>query len=116
MPLSFLPLACLIVCGLVSTTTADDPTMAELEADNPVRPIPGAYLGHAFAVTDLPAAPDPERARLGRWLFFDTRLLRILSHHYADGAPTPSAANDVASYVLLGEDRLSKAKSRRGSL
>lgn len=49
-------------------------SLAELEADNPVRPVPGALLGHDFAVRDLPNAPDPLKARLGRWLFFDPRL------------------------------------------
>ena len=49
-------------------------TLEELEADNPVRPVPGALLGHDFAVSDLPTAPDPLKARLGRWLFYDTRL------------------------------------------
>ena len=83
--------------GVSGSAAEDGPTMAELDADNPVRPIPGAYLGHQFAVTDLPAAPDPERARLGRWLFYDTRLsfdgtLSCASCHRPENAfsePTP---------------------------
>lgn len=51
-----------------------DDQIAILDAANPVRPVPGALLGHEFAVSDLPVAPDAERARLGRWLFYDTRL------------------------------------------
>jgi cytochrome c peroxidase len=97
MLLPTLSLAGLVLFGLVSTFGEDGPTMAELEADNPVRPIPGAYLGHHFSVAELPAAPDPERARLGRWLFFDTRLsadnsLSCASCHQPEHAfsePTP---------------------------
>ncbi len=68
-----------------------------LEAANPVRPLPETPLGHEFALGDLPNAPDPERARLGRWLFFDTRLsaddsLSCASCHRPENAfsePTP---------------------------
>ncbi|MCB9898908.1 MAG: cytochrome-c peroxidase [Planctomycetes bacterium] len=46
----------------------------ELEADNPVRPVPGKLVGHDMAVDSLPDAPDAGRARLGRWLYYDTRI------------------------------------------
>lgn len=47
---------------------------ARLEAANPVRPLPAAPLGHDQSLADLARPPDPKKARLGRWLFFDRRL------------------------------------------
>ncbi len=49
-------------------------TVAELEAANPVRPLPEKLVGHEFALASVKHAPEPEKARLGRWLFFDGRL------------------------------------------
>lgn len=47
--------------------------VSELEADNPVRPDPPPPYGMEEFFAD--AAPlNPERVRLGRWLFFDRRL------------------------------------------
>ena len=71
-----LPFATLITLALVVACQSIpiQPTTAELETANPIRPVPGKLLGHEFAVSDLPVAPDPARARLGRWLYYDTRL------------------------------------------
>jgi cytochrome c peroxidase len=44
------------------------------EADNPVKPLPSPPLGVDSRFESLPVPPTPERVRLGRWLFFDTRL------------------------------------------
>src|SRR3954470_10621043 len=44
-----------------------------LEAANPLRALPGPPLG-LDGLDDLPSPPAPERVRLGRWLFYDTRL------------------------------------------
>jgi cytochrome c peroxidase len=44
------------------------------ESDNPLRPIPAAPLGIDIDLSRLPIPPTPQRARLGRWLFFDARL------------------------------------------
>ena len=44
------------------------------EADNPITPLPKAPLGIDVDLAKLPNAPTPERVRLGRWLFYDTRL------------------------------------------
>ena len=63
--------AVLSACVAVSHTVY---TMATLEADNPVRALPTDLVGHDLQLTDLPTAPDPEKARLGRWLYYDTRL------------------------------------------
>jgi cytochrome c peroxidase len=45
-----------------------------LEADNPVTPIPPAPFGMEEFFAASHVQPDPVRARLGRWLFYDTRL------------------------------------------
>lgn len=50
------------------------PTEAELDAANPVKPLPGKLLGHDQGLAELPNKPDPEKVRLGRWLYFDKRL------------------------------------------
>lgn len=73
----------LLVLGAVYVGSADDhgplgadrlPTLAELEAANPVRALPGELVGHDMLLTDIAQPPDPHRARLGRFLFYDTRL------------------------------------------
>jgi cytochrome c peroxidase len=46
----------------------------EWEAANPLQPIPVAPLGSDVDLAALPTPPTPERVRLGRWLFYDTRL------------------------------------------
>lgn len=45
----------------------------ELEAANPLLPLPMPPLG-IDRLGDLPSPPTPERVRLGRWLFYDSRL------------------------------------------
>lgn len=54
-------------------STASTPVPA-WEADNPVKPLPEAPLGAEVQLASLPKAPTPEQVRLGRWLFYDTRL------------------------------------------
>jgi cytochrome c peroxidase len=44
------------------------------EAANPIVPLPSGPLGTEIDLTALPDPPTPERVRLGRWLFYDTRL------------------------------------------
>jgi len=44
------------------------------EADNPVVPLPPVPLGAEIDLTALSEPPTPDRVRLGRWLFYDTRL------------------------------------------
>ena len=63
-----------VVAACASLMGSPAPTLVELEADNPVLPLPEAPLGFDFAVGDLKTKPDPERVRLGRWLFFDPLL------------------------------------------
>jgi len=63
---------------LASHAVASDVT--PWEAANPLKPIPDPPLGIGgeanppAKLTDLENAPTPETVRLGRWLFFDTRL------------------------------------------
>ena len=59
-------------CGY---TPATDSTESALhEGDNPIRAIPAAPRGLDIVLTALAVPPTGERVRLGRWLFFDTRL------------------------------------------
>ncbi|MBI3893923.1 MAG: cytochrome-c peroxidase [Candidatus Wallbacteria bacterium] len=53
---------------------ASAPTLERLEKANPVAPIPASPLGIERKLAELPKPPEPERVRLGRWLFFDKRL------------------------------------------
>jgi cytochrome c peroxidase len=41
---------------------------------NPVMPVPTPPVGPDVDLAALPDPPTPERIRLGRWLFYDTRL------------------------------------------
>lgn len=47
---------------------------AALDRDNPVRPLSPPPLGMEAFFAAAPQRPDPARARLGRWLFYDARL------------------------------------------
>src|SRR4051812_9124618 len=67
-----LAIAVLATVGLVTGDTLSGRDAPKLEAANPVRPLPTPPLG--IEMDDLPGAPAPERVRLGRWLFYDTRL------------------------------------------
>jgi cytochrome c peroxidase len=58
----------------LASACAPGPTGAELEADNPIRPLSPAPFGMEEFFAEAPVVPVPERARLGRWLFYDTRL------------------------------------------
>jgi cytochrome c peroxidase len=44
------------------------------EVTNPILPLPAGPLGSEIDLAALPDPPTPERVRLGRWLFYDTRL------------------------------------------
>ena len=63
-------LVALLAVGCSSSASAPPPW----EADNPIVAVPKAPLGSEIDLAGLPEPPTPERARLGRWLFFDTRL------------------------------------------
>jgi cytochrome c peroxidase len=68
-----LAIALLAALSLVNANAATGPDSRNLEADNPVRALPAPPLG-VDGLDDLPSPPAPERVRLGRWLFYDTRL------------------------------------------
>jgi cytochrome c peroxidase len=59
--------------GLAGPTARHAPTYRDLETANPLRPLPTSPLG-INPLDDQPSLPVAERVRLGRWLFFDTRL------------------------------------------
>ncbi len=61
----------ILALGLVAGCAERTP---EWEAANPVVPIPEPPLGIDASFADLEEPPTPERVRLGRWLFYDTRL------------------------------------------
>jgi cytochrome c peroxidase len=48
--------------------------MPAWESANPLVPLPTPPLGSDIVFAALPTPPTPERVRLGRWLFYDTRL------------------------------------------
>jgi len=61
-----------LVAGCAPQSSA--PTVAELDADNPVRPLPEPPLGITSTFAELEVPPTPESVRLGRWLYYDKRL------------------------------------------
>src|SRR3954452_3488279 len=68
-----LAIALLATLGLVTANARTPLNDGHLEADNPLRALPTPPLG-VDGLDDLPSPPAPERVRLGRWLFYDTRL------------------------------------------
>lgn len=60
---------CLVVWAAIVLAQAP-----QWEADNPLTPLPRPPRGIGSNPTALPDPPTPERVRLGRWLFYDTRL------------------------------------------
>src|SRR3954463_13636233 len=88
-----LAIALLAALGLVNANAVTGPNSGKLEADNPLRALSPPPLG-IDRLEALPSPPAPERVRLGRWLFYDTRLS-------ADGtvscaachAPEPAVSN-----------------------
>src|SRR4051812_17912577 len=65
-----LAIAFIAALGLVNGDALTALHNKNLEVDNPVRALPAPPLG----MDGLDRSPAPERVRLGRWLFFDTRL------------------------------------------
>lgn len=63
-----------IVTASVALSSCRGPTAAQLNADNPVTPNPPAPYGMEEFFAAASHQPDPARARLGRWLFYDSRL------------------------------------------
>jgi cytochrome c peroxidase len=66
-----LALAVLLQAGLACTA---EPTAAQLETDNPIRPNAKPPFGMEDFFKEAPQQPHPARVRLGRWLFYDVRL------------------------------------------
>jgi len=68
-----LAIAVLVATGVVTGATLGARGRPNLEAANPVRPLPRPPAG-LNRLEDLPTPPVPQRVRLGRWLFYDRRL------------------------------------------
>lgn len=66
------------ICACSKSTPPPAPP-PEWEVENPVVPLPATPLGVDIRLTELSDPPTPERVRLGRWLFFDTRLSKDAS-------------------------------------
>lgn len=64
---------CALIVVAAFLVAACDPSRGQLDADNPIVPAtpPPFGMEEFFAASH---EPDPARARLGRWLFYDTRL------------------------------------------
>jgi cytochrome c peroxidase len=63
----------IVIAAALFSSCGARPSAADLDADNPVTPTPPPPFGmEEFFATGH--QPDPGRARLGRWLFYDTRL------------------------------------------
>lgn len=69
-----LPLLAACRDGSRSPEQTDAAALPPWEAANPIRPVPTPPLGIDRTLSELPDPPTPERVRLGRWLFYDTRL------------------------------------------
>jgi cytochrome c peroxidase len=63
-----------IALSVVLVSCRTSPTSAQLDQDNPVRPIPTPPHGMEEFFAEAGRQPEPARVRLGRWLFYDTRL------------------------------------------
>ena len=59
-----------VLCAAAACQTAVPPW----EAENPIRPLAPPPLGMELFFADIKTPPDPKSVRLGRWLFYDTRL------------------------------------------
>jgi len=58
----------------VVAIACSEPPPPAWETANPIVPLPEPPLGISAQLADLETPPTPERVRLGRWLFYDTRL------------------------------------------
>jgi cytochrome c peroxidase len=66
-------IALLAALGLATGHVRTARNYPDLEAANPVCPLPPPPLG-IDDLDELSSPPTPERVRLGRWLFYDSRL------------------------------------------
>ena len=86
-----------IAIAALACATAKPPAPTAWEQANPIEPLPAIPVGLDRSFAELKEPPTPERARLGRWLFFDTRLsadgsISCASCHrpeYGFSEPTP---------------------------
>jgi len=60
--------------AIIAGCTPPEPPTPEWELKNPVVPLPEPPLGVDHAFSELDDPPTPETVRLGKWLYYDTRL------------------------------------------
>jgi cytochrome c peroxidase len=63
-----------LLLAVVSCRSAGERPVPPWERENPVRPLAPPPVGMEFYFADVKTPPVPARVRLGRWLFYDTRL------------------------------------------
>lgn len=63
-----------VLLAFVSCRSTREATVPPWEAENPIRPLAPPPVGMEFYFADLKTPPAPASVRLGRWLFYDTRL------------------------------------------
>lgn len=66
--------ACLPLCTSANADEKETTTPPAWEKENPLKPLPKPPLGIDSTFESLPKPPTPETVRLGRWLYYDTRL------------------------------------------
>ncbi len=64
----------LSLAALLYAAAACGPALPPWEAENPIRPLAAPPLGMELYFEEVKTPPDPKSVRLGRWLFYDTRL------------------------------------------
>jgi cytochrome c peroxidase len=69
-----LAVATILLLAATGCTKANSRPVPLWEADNPIRELAPPPLGMEFYFKEATQPPAPVRVRLGRWLFYDTRL------------------------------------------
>jgi cytochrome c peroxidase len=64
----------IVAVAVVAAGCAGPAEVPPWEAANPIQPLPVAPIGPDIDLAALKTPPTSERVRLGRWLFYDTRL------------------------------------------
>ena len=102
-----LAITLLAALGLVSGVALATHDERNLNTANPVRALPRPPLG-VNDLDELASPPVPERVRLGRWLFFDTRLS-------ADGRVSCATCH-VPERAFSNDTRVARGAGRRAGV
>jgi cytochrome c peroxidase len=63
-----------LLLAVASCRSTREAALPAWEVENPIRPPAPAPVGMEFYFADVKTPPNPASVRLGRWLFYDTRL------------------------------------------